>query len=60
MPPLLIFNFQLSTFNFQLKKMEDIFNYRRRKSSVVNIGNTPLGGDNPIRIQSMEIGRAHV
>ena len=53
MPPLLIFNFQLSTFNFQLKKMEDIFNYRRRKSSVVNIGNTPLGGDNPIRIQSM-------
>ena len=33
--------------------MEDFFNYRRRKSSVVNIGNTPLGGNNPIRIQSM-------
>ncbi len=33
--------------------MEDFFNYRRRKSSVVNIGNTPLGGDYPIRIQSM-------
>ncbi|WP_298553129.1 4-hydroxy-3-methylbut-2-en-1-yl diphosphate synthase [uncultured Parabacteroides sp.] len=33
--------------------MEDFFNYRRRKSSVANIGNTPLGGDNPIRIQSM-------
>ena len=33
--------------------MEDFFNYRRRKSSIVNIGNTPLGGDNPIRIQSM-------
>ena len=31
----------------------DYFNYSRRKSSVVNIGNTPLGGDNPIRIQSM-------
>lgn len=31
----------------------DSFNYTRRKSSVVNIGNTPLGGDNPIRIQSM-------
>jgi (E)-4-hydroxy-3-methylbut-2-enyl-diphosphate synthase len=25
----------------------------RRKSSVVHIGNTPLGGENPIRIQSM-------
>ncbi len=33
--------------------MTDIYNYRRRKSSVVQIGNTPLGGDNPIRIQSM-------
>ena len=33
--------------------MEDFFNYRRRKSSIVNIGNTPLGGDNPIRIKSM-------
>lgn len=33
--------------------MEHFFNYRRRKSSVVHIGNTPLGGDNPIRIQSM-------
>lgn len=31
----------------------DYFNYSRRKSSVVNIGNTPLGGENPIRIQSM-------
>jgi (E)-4-hydroxy-3-methylbut-2-enyl-diphosphate synthase len=28
-------------------------NYRRRKSSVVRVGNTPLGGENPIRIQSM-------
>ena len=33
--------------------MEHLFNYSRRKSSVVNIGNTPLGGENPIRIQSM-------
>lgn len=31
----------------------DIFNYRRRVSSVTNIGGIPLGGDNPIRIQSM-------
>ena len=31
----------------------DSFNYIRRKSSTVEIGNIPLGGDNPIRIQSM-------
>lgn len=29
------------------------FNYRLRHSSTVQIGNVPLGGDNPIRIQSM-------
>ena len=33
--------------------MSHYFNYHRRISSVVNIGNTPLGNDNPIRIQSM-------
>jgi (E)-4-hydroxy-3-methylbut-2-enyl-diphosphate synthase len=27
--------------------------YSRRKSSVVQIGNTPMGGDYPIRVQSM-------
>lgn len=31
----------------------DYFNYKRRKSSVVHVGNIPLGGNNPIRIQSM-------
>lgn len=31
----------------------DYFNYNRRQSSVVQIGNTPMGGDYPIRIQSM-------
>ncbi len=30
-----------------------MFNYRRRKSCTVNVGTTPLGGDNPIRVQSM-------
>lgn len=30
-----------------------VFDYKRRKSSVVNIGGIPLGGDNPIRLQSM-------
>lgn len=48
------FFFQFPVFNldFQFKKM-DYFNYSRRKSSVVHIGNTPMGGENPIRIQSM-------
>jgi len=27
--------------------------YKRRPSTVTHIGNTPLGGDNPIRVQSM-------
>ncbi|MDR2389496.1 MAG: (E)-4-hydroxy-3-methylbut-2-enyl-diphosphate synthase [Tannerellaceae bacterium] len=31
----------------------NLFHYSRRLSSVVHIGNTPLGGTNPIRIQSM-------
>ena len=31
----------------------DYFNYQRRKSSEVHIGNTPMGGNNPIRVQSM-------
>lgn len=30
-----------------------MFNYRRRKSCTVGVGTTPLGGDNPIRVQSM-------
>lgn len=29
------------------------FNYKRRLSSETHIGNTPLGGKNPIRVQSM-------
>ena len=33
--------------------MIDLFNYTRRTSSETNVGATPLGGDNPIRIQSM-------
>ncbi len=31
----------------------DYFNYSRRRSSEVNIGGISLGGENPIRIQSM-------
>lgn len=31
----------------------DLFNYHRRESSVVHIGALNMGGDNPVRIQSM-------
>ena len=31
----------------------DLFNYHRRESSVVHIGAFDMGGDNPVRIQSM-------
>lgn len=31
----------------------DIFNYKRRETCEVMIGGTPLGGSNPIRVQSM-------
>lgn len=33
--------------------MTDLFNYHRRPSSTVRIGTLGMGGDNPIRIQSM-------
>ncbi|MDR2474331.1 MAG: 4-hydroxy-3-methylbut-2-en-1-yl diphosphate synthase [Bacteroidales bacterium] len=29
------------------------FNYKRRKTTEVQIGQTPVGGDNPVRLQSM-------
>ncbi|MCD8297891.1 MAG: 4-hydroxy-3-methylbut-2-en-1-yl diphosphate synthase [Prevotella sp.] len=31
----------------------NLFNYSRRHTTVVNIGGVPLGGDNPVRVQSM-------
>lgn len=31
----------------------DIFNYQRQKTSVVKVGEIAIGGDNPIRVQSM-------
>lgn len=36
-----------------MEDLNPLFNYRRRISSPVFIGNTPMGGENPIRIQSM-------
>lgn len=33
--------------------MIDLFNYARRPSSVVHVGVLDIGGDNPVRIQSM-------
>ena len=32
---------------------DSLVSYNRRKTRVVNIGGVPMGGDNPIRIQSM-------
>ncbi|MDE6165387.1 MAG: flavodoxin-dependent (E)-4-hydroxy-3-methylbut-2-enyl-diphosphate synthase, partial [Muribaculaceae bacterium] len=29
------------------------FNYRRRRTRNVKVGNTAIGGDNPVRLQSM-------
>ena len=34
---------------------QDPFTYHRRKTRVVNVGDVPLGGDHPIRLQSMTI-----
>ena len=31
----------------------DLFNYRRRETAEVHVGGTPLGGANPVRLQSM-------
>ena len=33
--------------------MIDLFNYERRKSSITHVGALDMGGDNPVRIQSM-------
>ncbi|WP_092109723.1 4-hydroxy-3-methylbut-2-en-1-yl diphosphate synthase [Prevotella sp. KH2C16] len=33
--------------------MIDLFNYQRRKSSIVHIGALDMGGENPVRVQSM-------
>ena len=34
-------------------RIQDSLQYERRRTVVVTIGNIPMGGDNPIRIQSM-------
>ncbi len=39
--------------NARKAKMIDLFNYERRKSSVTHVGALDMGGDNPVRIQSM-------
>ena len=33
--------------------MSDVIRYKRRATSVTHVGNIAIGGDNPIRIQSM-------
>ncbi|MBI4424406.1 MAG: (E)-4-hydroxy-3-methylbut-2-enyl-diphosphate synthase [Elusimicrobia bacterium] len=36
-----------------LRHARDLLRYRRRKTRVVRVGKVPLGGDHPIRVQSM-------
>ena len=33
--------------------MIDLFNFQRRKTSVTHVGALDIGGDNPVRVQSM-------
>ena len=35
------------------KYCNSLTKYSRYKTQIVNIGDTPVGGDNPIRVQSM-------
>lgn len=37
------------------KKKNDILNYQRRRTRVVYVGDVGVGGDNPIRVQSMTV-----
>src|SRR5208282_5151123 len=36
-----------------LRYVPDVFSYRRRKTRVVMVGKVGVGGDNPVRLQSM-------
>ncbi len=36
-----------------IRSMIDLFQYRRRTSTEIHVGNTPMGAHHPIRIQSM-------
>jgi (E)-4-hydroxy-3-methylbut-2-enyl-diphosphate synthase len=38
---------------FTPNKENTLFNYKRRKSREIKVGNIGLGGDNPVRVQSM-------
>ena len=33
--------------------MTDLFNYKRRAATVAHVGRLNIGGDNPVRVQSM-------
>src|SRR5438270_12633776 len=37
----------------QLPYVPDLYTYRRRRTRVVMVGKVAVGGDNPIRVQSM-------
>src|SRR6516162_2742736 len=45
--------FEVSMLTLGLPYVPDLFAYRRRLTRVVMVGDVVVGGDNPIRIQSM-------
>ena len=47
-----LFIIHCSFFHYSFN-MIDLFNYRRRATSEVHVGGTPMGGEWPIRVQSM-------
>lgn len=60
-PPICLFTFHSKIKNFllmstspqQLVYCTDLFNYKRQRTVEVKIGNVGIGGDNPVRVQSM-------
>ena len=36
-----------------LRYCPDLYHYQRRKTRVVTVGKVAIGGDNPVRVQSM-------
>jgi (E)-4-hydroxy-3-methylbut-2-enyl-diphosphate synthase len=45
--------FEALMLTLSLPYIPDLFSYRRRRTRVVMVGNVAVGGDNPIRVQSM-------
>lgn len=53
MPIFYNLNFFIEVMGESAKYISDLFNYSRRRTIAVKVGNIEIGGDNPIRVQSM-------